>query len=297
MKTNTLFLLLLLLCVSSPLLAQQTWALKPYAVTLPRLTTDQQSTSAPQQAGNVVYNTDQKKMAVHNGTTWQYIAPAEAGQFQNELWIGFTQPWTVPPGVTRVLVELWSGGAGGSIYTNINGELAARGGGAGGYGRGIVAVIPGTSLSLIVGTGGRGAIRSINQNASSGGSSYVRDSIGTNYVPVFGASSSSGGRVPLGAVKIGFTWEGGAGSDLTFSYGQRSSTEYMLLVKCGNGGVAYGAAQSGFGAEFSALNSGSLANLAGDNQPGQFGSYPGGGGGAGYNYGGPGTDGMIVLHW
>jgi hypothetical protein len=56
--------------ISSPLIAQQTYALKPYSVALLQLNTAQQSTSATQQAGNIVYNTDEQKVAFHNGSGW-----------------------------------------------------------------------------------------------------------------------------------------------------------------------------------------------------------------------------------
>ncbi|TAE23660.1 MAG: hypothetical protein EAZ91_21685 [Cytophagales bacterium] len=84
MKRLLTFLLLLLTSLGNSLFAQQTYALKPYAITLPRLTTAQQSTSALQQAGNIVYNTDEQKMAIHNGSSWQYIAPQKQASLRME---------------------------------------------------------------------------------------------------------------------------------------------------------------------------------------------------------------------
>lgn len=296
--SRLLAIILLLFCLNQQVFAQQSWALKPYAITLPRLTTAQQSTSAPQQAGNVIYNTDQQKIGIHNGTAWQYLSATDATTYPNEQWIGASQRWTVPAGVTRVLVEVWSAGAGGSVYLNTAGTLTATGGGGGGYVRGVVPVKPGTSLSLLVGTGGRGANRSTNATARDGGFSAVYDSVGTAYVAVFGGSAlGGGGFVPVGTPRVGFTVRGSTATNATFSYEQRNSTDFVLLVNGGNGGTAFGAPPGGLGAQFAVLTSGTVVNLAGDNEGSQFGSYPGGGGGGGYNYGGPGTDGMVVIHW
>jgi hypothetical protein len=55
--------------------------------------------------------------------------------------------WTVPAGITKVLVEVWGGGGGGS-----NGS----GGGGGGYVRAVFNVTPGSNISYSVGFGGSG---------------------------------------------------------------------------------------------------------------------------------------------
>ena len=289
--------LLLLISLSSSLFAQQTYALKPYAITLPRLTTAQQSTSAPQQAGNVVYNTDEQKLAVHNGTTWQYIAPAEAGQFQNEKLFYSSTTWTVPSGVTRILAEVWGGGAGGPVYNyggSGNTTLLANGGGAGGYGRGFMAVTPGSSLILTVGFGGNRGFR-LDPAPTSGESSRIEDQYGEGITSTGGSPGGDPGRG--GGSKLGFVVAGGAGTSGTISYGQKSATEYILLIQCGNGGNAYSAPPGGFGTQIASLNSSVLLYQSGDQSISQDGSFPGGGGGCGYNYGGRGARGMIVIHF
>ncbi len=294
------FSLLLLATTASQLLAQQSWALKPYAITLPRLTTAQQSTSAPQQAGNVVYNTDEQKMAVHNGTGWQYIAPAEASQFQNEKLFKTAATWVVPAGVTRIMAEVWGGGAGGPIYAyggSGNTTLIANGGGAGGYARGFMPVTPGSSLTLVVGIGGTGAIRSPSVSQSSGNDSYIVRNANGDGLYATGAYYYGGGGGTANGTDLGFIADGGVGTNGTFSYGQKSMSEYILLIQCGNGGTAYGASRGGFGTQIASLNSSVLLYQSGDNTYAQQGSFPGGGGGCGYNYGGDGARGMIVIHW
>ncbi len=300
MKT-TLILLLLTLCMSRPVLAQQTWALKPYAVTLPQLTTAQQSTSAPQQAGNVVYNTDQQKMAVHNGTNWQYVSTApEASQFQNEKLFKYSTTWVVPAGVTRIMAEVWGGGAGGPIYDyggSGNTTLIANGGGAGGYARGFMPVTPGSSLTLVVGIGGTGAFRSPSVYQTSGNNSYILRNANGDGLYVTGAYYYGGAGGYASGTDLGFAADGGVGTNGTVSYGQKSMSEYILLIQCGNGGTAYGASRGGFGTQIASLNSSVLLYQSGDNTNAQQGSIPGGGGGCGYNYGGDGARGMIVIHW
>jgi hypothetical protein len=57
--------------------------------------------------------------------------------------------WQAPPGVTRVMVEMWGGGAGGDVLV---------GGGGGAYSRSVVAVTPGINYDIDVGGGGSGIV-------------------------------------------------------------------------------------------------------------------------------------------
>ena len=57
--------------------------------------------------------------------------------------------WQAPPGVTRVMVEMWGGGAGGDVLV---------GGGGGAYSRSVVMMIPGTNYDINVGGGGGGTV-------------------------------------------------------------------------------------------------------------------------------------------
>ena len=63
--------------------------------------------------------------------------------------LGADQTWTVPDGVTEVLVKLWAGAGGGS-----NAESLQFPGGPGGYAEGLVATTPGEVLTVRVGGGG-----------------------------------------------------------------------------------------------------------------------------------------------
>jgi len=280
------------LLIGHPLFAQQSYALRPYSVTLPRLSTAQQSTSATQQAGNIIYNTEEQKVAFHNGSTWQYVATnaPEASEFKNKKQFISTTTWIVPAGVTRILAEVWGGGGGGGKAVFTGTLLSAAGGGSGSYGRGFMTVVPGNTLTLTIGLGGSGANTSV--LANSGGSSQITSP--TEFILTGGGDAyGNPGYIPSGVVSFGIG--GGGGSNATISYGQKSATEFIQIVDCGDGGTAYGAQQAGFGAQFSLLNSSSLLYTT-DEYYVQKGGFPGGGGGAGYASGGRGGDGMIIIH-
>ena len=72
--------------------------------------------------------------------------------------------FTVPAGVTRVMVEVWGGGGGGGTgYYNDCDENgcdaeSSGGGGGGGYGKQVLTVTPDTSYPVVVGVGGGSSI-------------------------------------------------------------------------------------------------------------------------------------------
>jgi hypothetical protein len=78
--------------------------------------------------------------------------------------IGFTfsTSWTCPAGVTNITVELWAGGGGSGTYMS---------GGYGGYIRSTIAVSPGVSYPIVIGTGG--ANTSGTSNGANGGNSSL----------------------------------------------------------------------------------------------------------------------------
>jgi hypothetical protein len=66
--------------------------------------------------------------------------------------------WTVPAGVTKIVVELWGGGGGGN-------DLAS--GGSGGYIKAFFIVTPGDLISYIAGEAGTGALSTTAEDGSS----------------------------------------------------------------------------------------------------------------------------------
>lgn len=293
--------------------AQQASTITPYSLTLPRVTTSQQTTGGlvPQQPGNVVFNTDQKSVAVHNGTDWTYLNQA-SGEFKNMIsfYYPFFDPdtrtvWNVPQGVTKIFVELWGGGGGGDIYSFINTVsppyLSCSGGAAGGYASGLVSVIPGQVLDIKIGHGGKGrkgnGITPTTYDEAEGGYSQISfpnnffiiatgagwRQTGSGYFSNGGAGLFGTGNFPYSA----------GGKQLSMSFEPRGSNDYVMNLKFGDGGVAHGAPPGGEGGKAAFLNGGSVLYQI----QAQYGSFPGGGGGGGYQYGGDGANGFAIIRW
>jgi len=93
-----------------------------------------------------------------------------------------TYNWTVPSGVTKVVVECWGGGAGGG-WNSVSG-------GSGGYGKSFLSVEPGQVFPIVVGTGGLG----MNYNgAFQAGTSGTQSSFGENLIFSNGGSTDGYG--------------------------------------------------------------------------------------------------------
>jgi hypothetical protein len=167
--------------------------------------------------------------------------------------------FVVPTNVTRIMVELWGGGGGGGnpywngISDNTDIQFnPAGGGGAGGYGKQIVSVTPGSNYVVTVGQGGL--------VSSNGGNS----SFGT-------LANASGGNAGMGnAVDFGAGGEGGT-SDAAVSI--TGDTGYDIYEGGGGGAAGCG----GFGGKSLYLAPPSSSGTG-------AGGVPGGGGAGGYVY-------------
>lgn len=91
--------------------------------------------------------------------------PAGGGALNDVREFTTSATFTIPSGVTRVLVELWGAGGGGSgsaagLCTVVFGQRvcvvgpSGAGGGGGAYVRAVVAVIPGATYDVVIGDGG-----------------------------------------------------------------------------------------------------------------------------------------------
>jgi hypothetical protein len=97
--------------------------------------------------------------------------------------------FTVPAGVSNIMVEIWGGGAGGSSGWTNQGisptYVPGNGGGGGGYGKQVFNVLPGSNLTVAVGTGGGpdspGGDSSFNGIIAHGGQKGVLDSAGSGW--------------------------------------------------------------------------------------------------------------------
>ncbi|MDY0149001.1 MAG: SdrD B-like domain-containing protein, partial [Kiritimatiellia bacterium] len=191
-----------------------------------------------------------------------------------------TTTFTVPLGVTSLVVEAWGGGGGPrNDYTTRRG-----GGGGGAYARATVAVTPAATYDVVVGQGG--AVAHSGSVGNSGGDTYFGD--GTAVLARGGAGGTdSGGAGGSAATSIGtLRYSGGSG-------GNRSS--YSSGGGGGGGGSAYDDANGLNGADGSWATGGDGGDGEGaggdggnNGQAGQPGMAPGGGGGARGSNGGDG---------
>jgi hypothetical protein len=112
--------------------------------------------------------------------------------------LGKDQSWTVPAGVTQIKVKLWgAGGAGG-------GDIMPDCGGGGGFASAVLKVIPGESLTIIVGAGGLpgkgpgayggGGAKACGKSGRGGGRSAIRDETGMELITAGGGGG--GGESP-----------------------------------------------------------------------------------------------------
>jgi hypothetical protein len=210
--------------------------------------------------------------------------------------------FTVPQGVSSILVKMWGGGGGGGSY---GGWIRGSMGGAGGYSSAIVPVVPGETILIRPGGGGIGlpgmtvaypdgggaAIGTADNRycGNGGGSSSIQvPSISPTAYCMFAGGGGGGGACNGYAAN-----SGGAGGGLEGWAG--SVTQYTQVNGPHNGG---GGTQTAGGA----AGVGNSSTPAGGGQAGSFnqggthqtstGQPYGGGGGGGYYGGGAGAYGQ-----
>jgi len=176
--------------------------------------------------------------------------------------------WTVPPGVTSVLVNVWgAGGGGGGGFNGCSAQGLGSGGGGGGFAQSTLSVTPGDVYTITVGAGG--AAGAYNANGGAGGSSSLSGPGGT--------VAASGGGLGLGGGACG-TVAGGAGGagttgTILFSGGSGSSGIHT-------GSSATGVSGKGGGGAGSGSNGTTPPNTCAGAGTGGTGTYPGGNGGS-----------------
>ena len=224
-----------------------------------------------------------------------FIAVFLPASSQNQVFTS-SGTFTVPPGVTSIIVECWgAGGAGGGNTANWS---YGGGGGAGGaYAMKTLTVIPGTNYTVTVG----GATAGSTGAGSQGNPSWF-GTTGTVY-----AEGGAGGAAPNGA-----TATGGVGSasgsigDVVFAGG--NGADGTSSISGGGGG---GAGSTGSGGNASGITAGTGTTLYGGNGgagrnsegDGNNGSSYGGGGGGAFvpdwtdHSGGSGAPGLVIVSW
>lgn len=179
--------------------------------------------------------------------------------YKNRRIISFGITWTVPAGVTEIMLEAIGGGGGGA---------KGGGGGAGGYTLARVKVAPGAAITATVVSGD--GFPAFTENATASDGATVRVStVGLDIISDGGdgATPSAPGQGRDGFVVTGdsliyrMSLAGAPGSPLIETYSQRSATEYVTMRKQGDGGACmfnpHCIAKGGF---FS-FNTATLANI------------------------------------
>jgi hypothetical protein len=185
-----------------------------------------------------------------------------------------TYNWTVPPGITSICIEVWSGGGGGggSSFGGV-----AGGGGGGGFAYQCFTVVPGTTYTVNVGAGGAGG--TIGSDGTSGGNS----SFG-NLISVTGGA---GGGKNTGGVNDGIGGLGGT-----------SSSTFAIPGNNGNNGTWAPSAQSnGNGGNAGNGGNGGITLVNGNGQPGVIPGGAGSGARSTNAIGGVGARGQVFIYW
>lgn len=213
--------------------------------------------------------------------------------------------FTVPEGVTELSVTMWGAGGGGSgeSYDETYDVSYYSYGGAGGYSYGTFSVVPGETLTVIVGGGGMSELKrvSCSQFCPGGyggggrGASFISGS-GGGMSAVFRANTplviaGGGGGGTMGGLASRFThYQGGAGGGLVGEDASRTSGPGV------GGSPARGGSQTAGGAGGGPYRSEAGSRYRGGD--GQKTSCPaGGGGGGGYFGGGSGSSSDAGCTW
>jgi hypothetical protein len=186
--------------------------------------------------------------------------------------------FTVPAGVTRIMVEIWGGGGGGS-----GGPpecTGGGGGGAGGYGKGVFNVAPGDMYSVQVGNGGSGGILDTNAPVTCFAQALPAGDGGPTSLGLL--ISATGGSGSLGNTNV-----------YTMAAGGMSSASVNIT-----GGAGY-SSQSHFGGSGGAAGNGGDGGKVSDRGAAGDGLAPGGGGAGGNagTSGGNGADGRVIVYY
>jgi hypothetical protein len=204
--------------------------------------------------------------------------------------------WIVPAGVTKIAVEAWGPGGGGSPYC---------GGGGGGYIRAVYTVIPGQTISMDIPVGG------------AGGASPANGTVTSVFVGPNGAFAFGGFRGGTTATSINAAIGGGAdvaGNFLNYTYLTGEPGQIATMKFISSGTTDYETTEGGYGGN--GANTSATRGTPGyrlNQLPSgtglrhafpESGKQPGGGGGAGYSLispglvnGAAGGPGMVLIHY
>ncbi|CAH0997898.1 hypothetical protein EMA8858_04033 [Emticicia aquatica] len=275
------------LILTNKVFSQIASELSPKSLTLPRLSTIEQNTLPPQQAGNIIFNSDEKKLALHDGNTWNYLAASQVAtsDFKNHLTFTENGTWTVPAGVTYIKVELWGAGGDGQSITTAGANVSCEGGGGGEYSRYGFAVTPNDEMTI-------NFVRGENR-----GSYFGRIGGGIDAF-AYNASQSEGGSGAWLFYTNGLeaSVPGEHGGSAVFNFQSVSSSVWRKIVQSGVGGGTYPSFKNGGKSSTIEFEVPSGAYV-GKSESRKNGFVPGGGGACAYLGGGYGGFGVIIVHF
>ena len=202
-----------------------------------------------------------------------------------------TYTWTVPSGVTRVIVYMWAGGQSGGAGSESSGGCSSA------FTEGWLSVTPGGGISITVGAGGTGT--QVNGGNSSVSFNTQNITVSTcNPTSVSANVIISFGGQP-GGLNSNYATGGGGAPSITgcavwnsMGYGANGN------ANCGMWQPSETLSASGWGI----VPAGGTGGAAGTSSSynGGAGGQPGGGGGDAYVSGytpGPGGNGEVILQW
>jgi hypothetical protein len=228
---------------------------------------------------DVLNITSTSPVSVPTGKVWKVeaiIKVNNSSSYKSATFSAGTFSWKVPACAEQICVEAWGGGGGGSGSSYSGGWTSGAGGGGGGFGSQCFTVVPGTTYSITVGSGGNGG----------------------NAVNPTGQSGGTGGTTTFGSLLTATGGNGGTGGSSGGTGGAGGNSTATSSAQGANGGNGGGPSVPG-GAGGAGGNGGSGGAQA-TGGAGVAGSAPGGGGsGAGYggNSGGKGAEGRLIVTW
>jgi len=154
------------------------------------------------------------------------VTPFMTGRFRDGTPAG-TVTWTVPAGVTRVLVRLVGAGGGGGYTSTGTGGDHGGGGGGGGYAEKLFTVVPGSNFTYEVGAGGAGGATTGDTLGGDGDDSYCTSP--ASATPATYTVTGAGG---LGGIGGGTRFGGGGGAP--------SNGDVLIEGGAGTSGTARG---------------------------------------------------------
>jgi hypothetical protein len=245
-------------------------------------------------SGAMYYNTSTSKFRCYQSGAWANCISSTLSSFTLLTSTSANSTYTVPSGVSTIMVELiGSGAAGGSSAGSASNAGAGGGGGAGGYARKIVTSLA-ASYNYTIGVGGTAGAAGNNSGGNGNPSCF-----GTNATacttPIFTCAGGTGGSGSGTAGITNVSSTGGAGGTCT-------SGDVSLTGATGGKGSRWSgtAALSGNGADTTFGMGGQGTGVTGTGDAASAGSYGAGGGGGlsignTNSQGGAGRQGVIIV--